>query len=106
MSERKSTKSSDIKELCSFDDAEEAAVCVEVQKILSEQPEDQIKASIIRRRRKPVPRVDSGCGSPCVPSTLVSETESEEETALTEEEAEQSLYSVSNFHKIVLFIQF
>ena len=100
---RQSTRTPDIKELCSFDDSEEAAACVEVQKILSEQPEmpvNEIKSPTDRRKPR-APRVDTGCGSPCIPSTVVTESESEEETALTDEETVESSCNVSSFNKIL-----
>lgn len=99
MKARQSTRTPDIKELCSFDNSEEAEICVEVQKILADQPDisvNEIK-SLTDRRKPKVPRVDSGCGSPCIPSTVVTESESEEETALTDEETVESLYNVSFF---------
>ena len=101
---RQSTRTPDIKELCSFDDSEEAAACVEVQKILSEQPDmsiNEIKSSPTDRRKPKVPRVDTGCGSPCIPSTVVTESESEEETALADEETVESLCDVSFLNKIL-----
>lgn len=99
MKARQSTRTPDIKELCSFDNSEEAEICVEVQKILADQPDmsvNEIK-SLTDRRKPKVPRVDSGCGSPCIPSTVVTESESEEETALTDEETVESLCNVSFF---------
>ena len=93
---RQSTKTPDIKELCSFDNSEEAEICVEVQKILADQPDMSVNVIKSPDRRKPkVPRVDNGCGSPCIPSTVVTDSESEEETALTDEETVESSCNVS-----------
>lgn len=64
-----------------------------MRRFFSEQSEilvDEIKTPIYRRKPK-VPRIDSGCESPRIPSAVISDCESEEESVLSDEETEEGL---------------